>query len=74
MINVVNRNIPTYYAPASIIPKLEAARDAMMALDSFNDGSHGDGRKGDIMGMKFVGVQPGDELPLPIRKKTDGAK
>ena len=52
-----HRSVPTYYVPEVIREKVEQARDAMAALD-------GDDRS---FPMKIIGVQPGDEVELPIR-------
>lgn len=58
---LVVRSVPTYYVPEAIRPHLEQARDAMTALDCA-----GGDREG-LLHMNLVGVQPGDEVELPIR-------
>lgn len=55
--HVSRSSVPTYFVPESIRLKVEQARIAMEALD-------GEERQSP---MKIVGVQPGQELELPIR-------
>ena len=58
------RSIATYYVPSALAGKLEEARTAMSNLDSANR----DGRVAlpdDVIMMNIVGVNPGDEIPIP---------
>jgi ribonuclease BN (tRNA processing enzyme) len=62
-------SIPTYFLPASIVPLVQAAKEAMMALDGT-----GKCREKDLLEMKLIGVNPGDEFNLPLRKQFDGSQ
>lgn len=59
-------SVPTYYLPKQILPLVQKAKEAMMALDAFG------GRDGGILEMNLVGVAPGEELVLPLKKNLDG--
>lgn len=58
--------------PAPLIPELERAREAMSALDAANDGTGS--RKSSMLQMNIVGVHPGDEIMLPIKKHLNNVK
>ena len=58
-----NREVPTYYAPAELIPQLKQCRDAMMALDSSTLHSASK-RRESLISSNFVAVRPGDEFML----------
>lgn len=66
------QNPPTYYVPLPLVEHLERARHAMTALDAANDGSGS--RKTSLIEMNIVGVQPGDEFVLPIKKHLNGVQ
>jgi hypothetical protein len=59
---LLDREAPTYYAPAELIPQLEQCRDAMMALDA--SCLHPNGGRKSLVGANFVAVRPGDEILL----------
>eukprot|EP00521_Asterionellopsis_glacialis_P007181 CAMPEP_0195289526 /NCGR_PEP_ID=MMETSP0707-20130614/5766_1 /TAXON_ID=33640 /ORGANISM="Asterionellopsis glacialis, Strain CCMP134" /LENGTH=436 /DNA_ID=CAMNT_0040349543 /DNA_START=126 /DNA_END=1433 /DNA_ORIENTATION=+ len=67
-----SQNKPTYYVPTQLVEHLEQARRAMTALDAANDGSGS--RKSSLIEMNIVGVQPGDEIVLPIKKHLNGVQ
>jgi ribonuclease BN (tRNA processing enzyme) len=83
-------SVPTYYMPKSILPMVEKARDAMVAIhnciiENYNepkedlhdnnpkvnpkDNQHNSSRP---LPMKFIGVEPGQEYILPLRKHLKG--
>ena len=53
---------PTYFVPQALLQPLEQARQAMSALDSMNDGTGA--RNQSLVETCFVGVKPGDVVPL----------
>jgi ribonuclease BN (tRNA processing enzyme) len=61
-------SIPTYYLPKEILPLVQAAQEAMTVLNAAGD------RDGGSLDMHLVGVEPGDELTLPLRKHLRGAE
>jgi ribonuclease BN (tRNA processing enzyme) len=61
-------SIPTYYLPKDILPLVIAAKEAMTVLNAAGD------RDGATLDMHLVGVEPGDELTLPLRKHLKGTE
>lgn len=61
-------SIPTYYLPKDILPLVIAAKEAMTVLNAAGD------RAGSSLNMHLVGVEPGDELTLPLRKHLKGTE
>ena len=61
-----NSSVPTYYVPKQILPLVEAAKEAMTALNAAGD------RDGGTLKMNLVGVEPGDEFVLPFQKYLKG--
>ena len=59
----------TYYAPLDLVPLLQRAKECLEALDSENDRT-GPNKGG--LPMQFIGVKPGDEFFLPIKKRLNG--
>jgi len=68
-------NVPTYYCPAALVPKLERARDVFYDIDSTccDDNEEGARAKGHIE-MKFIGVTDGEEIELKPSKVRQGVK
>lgn len=73
------RTTPTYYVPESLVPKLEQARDAMLALDSAHnhdettvgadiDASVNKKRNKSLMSMNIIGVKAGQEFIFQPKK------
>jgi len=66
---------PTYYVPQPLVAKLEDARSAFSAMDALcEEGSEDGARSRSLLKMNIVGVEPGDELELPIKKLPDGKR
>ena len=68
-----NSATPTYFIPAQLLPQVKQCQDAMSNLDASNimyHSSEGDskctsaGRNESLIQMKFVPVNPGDEILL----------
>jgi ribonuclease Z len=59
----------TYYVPLELVPLLERAKACMDALDVENRAGASD-KSG--LKMNFIGVTPGDEFDLPIKKHLKG--
>ena len=65
--NQHNREAPTYFMPAPLLPQIEKCRDAMSLLDASNlhpNGTDCKGRNESLIKMKLVPVSGGDEIPL----------
>ena len=60
-------SVPTYHVPKQILPLVQAAKEAMIALNAA-----GGDRKGATLEMNLIGVEPGDEVVLPFQKHLKG--
>ena len=66
---------PTYYVPKPLVSKLEEARSAFSAMDALCvDESEDNARSHSLLQMNIVGVEPGDEIELSIKKLPDGKR
>ena len=66
---------PTYYVPKPLVAKLEEARSAFSAMDALCvDESEDNARSHSLLQMHIVGVEPGDEIELSIKKLPDGKR
>ena len=77
--------VPTYYVPCQIVPKLEEAARALSYLDAMtmtmtsktetkimdDTCRRPDRISSSLMKMRFVGVDPGDDIELPLKRTGD---
>lgn len=63
-----NRDAPTYFVPAQLLPQIEQCRNAMSLVDSFttttSDNKIKNKGRENLLKMTLVPVNPGDEFPL----------